>query len=199
MKKVISHQILRAALDVFTTEGFAGTTAQIAHAAGVGTGTLFRYFPTKAGLTAALFQEVEQGLENRLVPGLPHSTPPAWLTHASQGRLWQYWMQAAQQALTYPAAFQYWVLYRADPRGAVVRTHAANRVGWLARVAHALTEYQDWGQPDPARQALAVAQFAGQWEATLHYLLTRPPLPTAEPAPAVLERAFRSWWRGLDL
>ena len=38
-----------------------------------------------------------------------------------------------------------------------------------------------------------------QWEATLYYLLTRPPLPTAEPAPAVLERAFRSWWRGLDL
>jgi AcrR family transcriptional regulator len=199
MKNTTTPQILRAALDVFTTEGFAGTTAQIAHAAGVGTGTLFRHFPTKAGLTAALFHQVEQGLGNELTPGLPPATHPDWLDNSPMAQLFQYWRQAAHQALTYPAAFRYWVLYRADPRGAVVRTHAADRVGWLARVARALAEYQEWGQPDPARQAVAVAQFAGQWEATLHYLLTRPPLPTAEPAPAVLERAFRSWWRGLDL
>ena len=70
-----------------------------------------------------------------------------------QAQLFQYWMQAAQQALTYPAAFRYWVLLSRGPAWGGVRTR---RTGWLAGwLAHALVGYQEWGQQDPARQAVA--------------------------------------------
>jgi len=51
MKKQVKDKrtaIIEAALKLFTERGFHGTsTAQISKEAGVATGTLFNYFPTK--------------------------------------------------------------------------------------------------------------------------------------------------------
>ena len=55
--------ILDAALDVFSEDGFHQTTMdQIAEKAGLGKGTLYRYFPTKDALYHALFLEKWNGL-----------------------------------------------------------------------------------------------------------------------------------------
>lgn len=52
--------ILKAALKLFTERGFHGTsTAQISKDAGVATGTLFNYFPTKEDLINSLYFEVK--------------------------------------------------------------------------------------------------------------------------------------------
>lgn len=49
--------IVGAALDLFATKGLAGTTtAEIARAAGISTGALFHYFPTKRAVFLALFE-----------------------------------------------------------------------------------------------------------------------------------------------
>jgi AcrR family transcriptional regulator len=55
--------IMEAALKLFTERGFHGTsTAQISKEAGVATGTLFNYFPTKEDLINSLYFEVKGNL-----------------------------------------------------------------------------------------------------------------------------------------
>lgn len=55
--------ILEAALKLFTERGFHGTsTAQISKDAGVATGTLFNYFPTKEYLINSLYFDVKGDL-----------------------------------------------------------------------------------------------------------------------------------------
>jgi AcrR family transcriptional regulator len=50
-------EIVGAALDLFATKGLAATTtAEIARAAGVSTGALFHYFPSKRAVFLALFE-----------------------------------------------------------------------------------------------------------------------------------------------
>jgi AcrR family transcriptional regulator len=50
-------EIVAAALDLFATKGLAATTtAEIARSAGVSTGALFHYFPSKRAVFLALFE-----------------------------------------------------------------------------------------------------------------------------------------------
>lgn len=63
MKKQVEDKktaLLQAALKLFTERGFHGTsTAQISKEAGVATGTLFNYFPTKEDLINGLYLDVK--------------------------------------------------------------------------------------------------------------------------------------------
>jgi AcrR family transcriptional regulator len=59
--------IPKAALKLFTERGFHGTsTAQISKDAGVATGTLFNYFPTKEDLINSLYFEVKGKLSRSM-------------------------------------------------------------------------------------------------------------------------------------
>lgn len=59
--------LLQAALKLFTERGFHGTsTAQISKEAGVATGTLFNYFPTKEDLINALYFDVKGKLSRSM-------------------------------------------------------------------------------------------------------------------------------------
>jgi AcrR family transcriptional regulator len=49
-------RLLAVADEVFATQGAGASTDDIARAAGVGIGTLFRHFPTKEALLAAVFE-----------------------------------------------------------------------------------------------------------------------------------------------
>jgi len=63
--------IMDAALKLFTERGFHGTsTAQISKEAGVATGTLFHYFPTKEDLINNLYFEVKADLSRTMVKDL---------------------------------------------------------------------------------------------------------------------------------
>jgi len=70
MKKQVENKkaaLLQAALKLFTEKGFHGTsTAQISKEAGVATGTLFNYFPTKEHLINDLYFEVKEELSSRM-------------------------------------------------------------------------------------------------------------------------------------
>jgi AcrR family transcriptional regulator len=59
--------IMEAALKLFTERGFHGTsTAQISKDAGVATGTLFNYFPTKEYLINSLYFEIKGDLSQSM-------------------------------------------------------------------------------------------------------------------------------------
>ncbi len=68
-KRDKQQRIRDAAVTLFTRDGYSAvTTQQISETADVGTGTLFRYFPTKADLLVAVMNHllelgVEQGLD----------------------------------------------------------------------------------------------------------------------------------------
>lgn len=51
------RRILRAAAEVFTQRGLDATLDDVAHAAGVGVGTVYRRFPDKEALVAELFAD----------------------------------------------------------------------------------------------------------------------------------------------
>jgi len=51
------HRLLEAAEDVFSRDGTAAPTEEVARQAGVGIGTLFRHFPTKEALLEALLTQ----------------------------------------------------------------------------------------------------------------------------------------------
>ncbi|MEO3782082.1 TetR/AcrR family transcriptional regulator [Actinocorallia sp. B10E7] len=61
------RHILDAAAEVFAAKGFeAATVAEICRAASVGSGTLFHYFPDKAAIFRAIFQEDAERLSAEL-------------------------------------------------------------------------------------------------------------------------------------
>jgi len=63
--------IMESALKLFTERGFHGTsTAQISKEAGVATGTLFNYFPTKEDLINSLYSEVKGELSRIMGKGI---------------------------------------------------------------------------------------------------------------------------------
>lgn len=65
------EQIYEAALRLFNTYGFDRTpTSQIAREAGVATGTLFHYFPTKEELINNLYLQCKESMINRIFQGI---------------------------------------------------------------------------------------------------------------------------------
>jgi len=66
--------ILDAALGLFAERGFTGTAVpEIAAAAGVATGTIYRYFPGKDALLNTLYQQWKGELKRRLIAEPMHA------------------------------------------------------------------------------------------------------------------------------
>jgi len=62
-KAATRQRILESARDLFAADGFStSTTRDIADAAGIATGTLFNYFPTKEAILASLAAEAIAGV-----------------------------------------------------------------------------------------------------------------------------------------
>jgi AcrR family transcriptional regulator len=72
------RKVLAAAAELFAARGVAGVSMDdVAAAAGVGKGTLYRRFGDKSGLAAALLDERESALQHELLAGPPPLGPGA--------------------------------------------------------------------------------------------------------------------------
>ena len=72
------RKVLAAAAELFAVRGVAGVSMDdVAAAAGVGKGTLYRRFGDKSGLAAALLDERESQLQQELLSGPPPLGPGA--------------------------------------------------------------------------------------------------------------------------
>src|SRR4029453_16576653 len=66
------RRVLAAAEELFAARGAGEVTMEdIARAAGVGKGTLYRRFPDRASIAVALLDEHERALQEQLLPGPP--------------------------------------------------------------------------------------------------------------------------------
>src|SRR5258707_1870489 len=71
------ERILQAALELFAERGFHGTAVPLVAArAGVGAGTLYRYFESKEALVNALFRHWKSELTRALLDGFPGDATP---------------------------------------------------------------------------------------------------------------------------
>lgn len=91
--------IMNAALDLFVERGFFGTAVpEIAEKAGVGAGTIYRYFESKEALGNALYRQEKQRFAERVIHDFPTTTIARELFRTM-------WMRMAKFAVDNPKPF----------------------------------------------------------------------------------------------
>ena len=76
MREASTRRILKTALRLFAANGYAGTSIRmIAESAGISVGLLYNYFPSKAELLTALFEESMRDVQASFARADSASTP----------------------------------------------------------------------------------------------------------------------------
>lgn len=101
--------ILAAALDLFAEHGFAGSAVPlVAEAAGVATGTIYRYFPSKEALVNALYQQWKGEIKRRLLDDARPAGTPREEFH-------RWWAAMSDFVHDNPVAFAFLELHHHEP------------------------------------------------------------------------------------
>lgn len=101
--------ITSAALDLFVERGFYGTAVpEIAEQAGVGAGTIYRYFESKEALVNAIYREQKLLFGQMALESFPSTAPMR-----EQFRL--LWMRMARFAIERPSSFMFLELHHHAP------------------------------------------------------------------------------------
>jgi AcrR family transcriptional regulator len=100
------RRILDAALITFSARGYHGTSVpEVAGAAGVGVGTLYRYFADKNALVNELYRDAKLRLKSALLDGLP--APDVYQLDNAQRWFNELWRRLAAFAHAEPDAFRF--------------------------------------------------------------------------------------------
>lgn len=103
------ERILAAALELFAERGFHGTPVPlVAEKAGVGAGTIYRYFDGKEALVNAIYQQWKLSFLNEVMVGFPVALSPREQFHHLFERV-------VAWARRNPAAFQFLELHHHAP------------------------------------------------------------------------------------
>ena len=179
--------IQEASLKLFCESGFQNTsTAMISREAGVATGTLFLYFPTKEELINALYIESKKALAAYLKEGITKQK-------SAKLKIKHVWMRAHEWALENPYAFKFIHMFSASPyisnvaRKKVVSTSdfaekfvlAAIKEGAVARIS----------------VPLFFSIFDGFWSSTVSHLVT---LRGSKSKEKIVEQSFEIFWKGVS-
>lgn len=101
--------ILAAALELFAERGFHGTAVPlVAEKAGVGAGTIYRYFESKEALVNALYQAEKRTMLDALLAEFPFDRP-----HREQFRV--FFMRMAGYAQARPLSVRFMELHHHQP------------------------------------------------------------------------------------
>jgi AcrR family transcriptional regulator len=99
-------QILEAGLREFAARGFHGTTVpEVAKAANVGTGSLYRYFASKEALVNEIYRAAKQRLRAALLDGLPEVD--LYKLDIAERWFGELWARLAAFARAEPEAFRF--------------------------------------------------------------------------------------------
>lgn len=95
------NRILDAALTLFAERGFHGTAVpEVAKLAGVGAGTIYRYFEHKEDLVNAVFRTAKNKLKQYLIEGIDLNNDARTVFH-------QFWQRLSRFALENPVDFHF--------------------------------------------------------------------------------------------
>lgn len=170
--------ILDAALSLFVERGYHGTAVpEVAARAGVGAGTIYRYFESKVALVNDLYREHKRALAEELLEGFPHDA-----TAREQFRA--LWTRLASYARHHPRAWAFLELHHhadyLDAESRAVESQLDQAAEGLLRAAQARGEI---ASIQPALLvAIVLGAFVGvvraEWEGRLE--LTEAELEAAE-------------------
>lgn len=112
MKTVTKRdEILQAALDLIAERGFHGAPmAMIAERAGVGAGTIYRYFETKDVLIRELFEDLQERILADVLERFPAE-------RTLRERFFHFWMALFRYMVAHPLHFRYMEQYHNSPYG----------------------------------------------------------------------------------
>ncbi|MEO8702043.1 MAG: TetR/AcrR family transcriptional regulator [Kofleriaceae bacterium] len=100
------RRILDAALKTFAERGFHGTSVpEVATAAGVGTGTLYRYFEHKEALVNEVYRDAKLRLRAALLDGM--ANPDTYQAHSAERWFAELWRRLGAFAHGEPDAFRF--------------------------------------------------------------------------------------------
>ena len=93
--------VLDAALELFEERTYGSTPMPlVAERAGVGSGTIYRYFPSKEALANAIYRDGKERMRRYLVDGIPAGLDP-------RAEFGHWWRQLFAFARDHPAAFAF--------------------------------------------------------------------------------------------
>lgn len=108
--------IIEAALALFAQRGFDATSVpEIAAAAKVGTGTIYRYFDTKEALGNAAWQAAKRSLALAIAPVFTTAPAPGTPAEQCRARFMGLWKAGGTFARDWPAAFHF-LEFHHEPR-----------------------------------------------------------------------------------
>ncbi len=150
-------QIVDAALGLFATKGFAATTtADICRAAGVSTGSLFHYFPSKQAVFQGMWEFDREEVEEQLAAARADPDPWAVLMRMVD-------KQAADAAEPIMAGLLVEIIAHAHRDAEFAAALAESDRRQIAGVADLVRRLREAGRADPGLPDLE----AGRWVLTL--------------------------------
>ena len=115
MKPDKREEILNAALDLFTEQGFHGAPmALIAMRAGVGAGTIYRYFECRDVLIRELYTDIEERIYPYILAGYSETAP-------FRSRFLHLGTKLLRYFIEYPMYFRYMEQFHNSPYGIAFR------------------------------------------------------------------------------
>lgn len=115
------QRILRATLRLITQHGFHGTPVSlIASEAGVGAGTIYRYFPNKEAIINELYDKVQKELHTATMAGIPAQV-------SVRDEFYQKWRNILQYFLDHPWEARFLEQYASSPFIRPELTHEKNQ------------------------------------------------------------------------
>lgn len=167
--------ILDGALMLFAAKGFDGTAVpEIAAAAGVAVGTIYRYFPTKEALDGELRALWADRFADEVLQPLPANATP-------RAALRTYWRRMAAFARTHPSAYRYLEL-----NGPVEG----------ARILQAMQALADWGRREGAMKPVTAGVLQALLRGALAGLM-RLAAPDSAIPPALAEEMEDCLWNAV--
>lgn len=179
------QKIAEAALKLFVEKGFHNTsTATISKEAGVGTGTLFLYYPGKEELINSLYKESKEQMAKVLEEGFP-------VTGNTKEKLRHLWHKAIEWARTYNYAFRFIYMYKSSP---FITTLTREEVAPSADFAISfIKQGVKNGEIVNVDIELLFAIIDNLLSATVNYITGKPD----KVAKTAIEQAFSVFWDGI--
>ncbi len=179
--------IMEAALKLFTERGFHGTsTAQISKEAGVATGTLFNYFPTKEDLINNLYFEVKGELSQAMGKDIEAED-------IFQGKLRKIWSNLVKWGVDNQEEFLFVGQFCSSPYiTKFTREEVMKEYVFLHKL---VDEGIETGEIRDFSAELTISMFYQGSRAVVNLILDSDP---SQDENKIIEDGFQIIWRGLD-
>ena len=178
-------KILTAALALFRTNGFHGTsTAKIAEAAGVSNGTLFHHFKTKEALINVLYITEKEAFKTYIQKDLPVFVP-------TKKSVKQLWLKFLQHDLAHKDRVSFLAMFSNSPYiDSLSKEEASRYFSFVKKDIQCLIENEVIVDVHPN---LIVSSFYASILCAYRFLIEH----DLEDDSVQKETAFNLWWRGV--